>query len=125
MSHRCRGGELGLICDDDSTLDPAARSGQIQIDDLGGGGLRLIDVDGRTFVGQSYSDGARFRWTARLSDGDASCVESSEEVLELIEEGAILSGQRRVFQARSEGCGVASSTDLGYVVQATRVEVLR
>jgi hypothetical protein len=125
MSHRCRGGELGLICDDDTTLDPAARQGQVQIDDVGGGRLRLLDVDGRVFAGQSYSDGARFRWSGRQSDAEALCVETREEVLELIAEGEGLGGQRRVFQTRSEGCGVASSSDLGYVVQASRVEVVR
>ncbi len=126
MSHRCRTAtDLGIVCEDDSSLDPGRREGTVQIEDLGGGRLRRVDVDGRITVGQDYSDGARFRWLERRSSDAGDCVETSDTVLELVGDALGLSGQRRVFADRSEGCGTANTSDEGFVVTATPVEVMR
>lgn len=120
MSHRCRSaGSASLICDSDEALPTARSSGMITIRDLGYNRLELIDIDGRITVGRAYIDGARFRWLERLTD-DAGCVETSDEILELVADGDELSGQRRVYAAQSEACGSTSVTDEGFVVIATR-----
>jgi len=122
MSHRCRSaGDTGMICDEDVALPRARSEGTITIIDLGENRLQLIDVNGRLTVGRDYIDGARFRWLERRStDGD--CVETSDEILELVVEGEGLSGQRRVYAAYNEACGSAGITDEGFVVFATRSE---
>jgi hypothetical protein len=121
MSHRCRSaGDTGLICDSDEALPTARSEGAVTIVDLGYNRLQLIDVDGRVTVGRSYVDGARFRWLERRTD-DGACVETSDEILELVVEGEGLSGQRRVYAAQSEACGAASITDEGFVVYAVRL----
>jgi hypothetical protein len=119
MDHRCRAsGDLGMACDGDAALDPADHLGAIEITELGWDRLRLIDVDGRTTTGRSYSDGARFRWLEKNSDG--TCVTSSDEIVELVQDGDGLSGQRRIYASYSAECGTASVTDVGFLVRATR-----
>jgi hypothetical protein len=118
MDHRCRAsGDLGLACDGEAALEPGARLGVVEISELAWGRLRLVDVDGRTTTGRSYSDGARFRWLDRRSE--AGCTTSSDEILELVQDGEGLSGQRRVYASYSEECGTGSVTDVGYLVRAT------
>ncbi|MBN2361480.1 MAG: hypothetical protein JXR83_18660 [Deltaproteobacteria bacterium] len=122
MDHRCRAsGNLGMACDGDAALDPAAHRGTILIEELEWGRLRLIDVDGRTTVGRSYSDGARFRWLEKRLASDTGCTTSSDEIVELVTDGDGLSGQRRVYASYSAECGTASVSDIGFVVQATRL----
>jgi hypothetical protein len=126
MDHRCRTSvEIGTACDGDAALDPAQYFGAIEIAELEWGRLRLIDVDGRTTIGRSVTfennlAGALFRWLEKRTAEGSGCTTSSDEIVELAEDGAGLSGQRRIYSAYSAECGTASVTDVGYVVRAAR-----
>lgn len=127
MDHRCRAsGDLGMACDGSAALDPASHGGSIVIEQLEWDRLRLIDVDGRTTIGRSYrfeeGDGARFRWLDKRTAGDTGCVTSSDEMIELVEQGDGLAGQRRIYASYSAECGTASVTDIGYTLTAARAE---
>jgi hypothetical protein len=121
MDHRCRAmGDFGMACDGEAALDPANHVASFAIEELEWDRLRLIDVDGRTTIGRSYSDGARFRRLEKRHTED-NCTTSSDEIIELVAAGSGLSGQRRIYASYSAECGNANVSDIGYVMRATRL----
>lgn len=121
-SHDCVSSSSGgLICQAPEGLDQNQSSGVLRVDLLESGHLRLTDVDGRSIPGQSYSDGARFRWFLEQQHGE--CLDTEQITLELSLVEDQLTGFRRQTHARNAACGQQGVTDKGWILQGVRVAV--
>lgn len=122
MVHRCRtASDKALRCDPEDGLEDGERGGFMVIAETDAGRLRLVDVDGRPLVGQSFADGARFRRLERRSGDGEGCAESTEEIVELHIADDVLDGQRRILSTLTD-CGRGGSTDEGFALNGRRHE---